>query len=358
MAAKLGQKKKGQTPKKAVKPVNDVETDSNVVLTKTPEVNVKREKAKGADKSGGFFAFFHKFDPIAMCCFIAVILAGLVVIGAYVNTTYINPDDEDPVAIKGDTVKVEYIGSYGAYYDETGAVIFDTNVKSVNDNSDLAKSPSYTNKTSFSLLEFDIGGTKVLEMFGNAVIGKQVGDVVKVAIDPANGYGTLVSDKKVFTVSQTLNVCGTMSLADFNEYASTSFKTSDFDNYKIVQMPNGLSAKVERSGASAVTYQYVDLVVDADNKISTLADSDVKIAVTGINTTDNTFTISYDAGTASMYKAVIQDGSGEQIVYVDNFSGSLLYKPGAADNDDMQEQKGEVLYFWIKVVEINGYDGN
>ena len=51
MAAKLGQKKKGQKVKKPVQPVNDIEKDSNVVLTKTPEeVNVKREKAKAAEK--------------------------------------------------------------------------------------------------------------------------------------------------------------------------------------------------------------------------------------------------------------------------------------------------------------------
>ena len=37
MAAKLGQKKKGQKVKKPVQPVNDIEKDSNVVLTKTPE---------------------------------------------------------------------------------------------------------------------------------------------------------------------------------------------------------------------------------------------------------------------------------------------------------------------------------
>ena len=350
MAAKLGQKKKGQKPK-AVAPVKDIEKDSNIVLTKAPEeVNVKREKAKNSEK-GGVFAFFRKFDPIALTCFIAIMLAGVVVIGAYVNAMYINPDWESPVAVDGDTVKVEYVGSYGAYYDKTGAVIFDTNVKSVNDNSDYTKSPFYTNKTQFSLLEFEIGSDKVVQGFSDAVIGKKIGDVVRVKIAPADGYG--VAEKKNFSNAVTLNLGGSMTLDAFNEYASTSLKMSDLTNGKTVTMPNGLTAVINPDGGSGITYQYVGVVVSNDVRTMEV-DSNVKFKVTSVS--GNQFTITYEEPTERLFKAVMQDGTGEKIVYVDNFDNAEVYKYKSSEGNN-SEQKGEYLYFWIKIVDVNGYDG-
>ena len=356
MAAKLGQKKKGQTPKK-VQPVNDVENDSNVVLTKTPvEVNTKREKAKNAEKKGGFVAFLRKFDPIALSCFIAIILAGVVVLGAYVNSTYINPEWDSPVAVDGDTVEVRYVGSYGGYYWQDGAVIFDTNVEYVNNSSEYIKSPSYTNKTKFDLLEFDVGGDKVLAGFGDAVIGKLINWEANAKIAPEDGYG--VSEKTAWNNVQTYKISGTMSLEDFNAYASTNLKSSDLDNEKEVEMPNGLTAVVNRAGVSDVTYRYVGLVAGTDVHTTKL-DSNVKFTVTTVDVTNGEFTLTYDAGSTRMYKVPVQveGGYGEKIVYVDDFDkkDTFMMKAGAADNADMEEQKGEILYFWIEIVDINDY---
>lgn len=362
MAAKLGQKKKGQQKaKKPAQPVNDIEKDSNVVLTKTTEeVNVKRDKAKAAEKkTTGFFAFFRKFDPIAMSCFIAIILAGVVVIGAYVNATYIDPEWDSPVAVEGDTVKVQYVGSYGAYYDQDGAVIFDTNLKNVNDSSDYTKSISYTNKTKFDYLEFEVGGDDVLKMFGDAVIGKLINWEAKVKIPAAEGYGVSQKfDMKSFVIDMT----GTMTLEEFNDYTGSNLKVSDLSgSSKIVKMPIGLNAEVNIAANDCVTYKYVDVsttqVDDASDDKVTKIDPNTKYDITAVNA--NSFTVSYKTDGSRMFKAVnCENTDTEQIIYIDNFdTAEYKWKVGAVNNDDMEEQKGEYLYFWIKIVDINGYAG-
>ena len=352
MAAKLGQKKKGQKVKKPVQPVNDIEKDSNVVLTKTPEeVNVKREKAKAAEKKEtGFFAFLRKFDPIALSCFIAILLAGVVVIGAYVNATYINPGWESPVAVDGDSVEVRYVGSYGGYYWEEGAVIFDTNVKDVNDdNVKYAKSLSYVNKTKFDLLKFEVGGDDVLMGFSDAVVGKLINWTANAKIAPADGYG--VSEK--FALSAfTIPMTGQMSLADFNTYTSSNLKASDLTVPKIVTMPLGLDAEVNLGPNDTVTYRYVD--VEAGEKTAKI-DSNTKYTISDV--TSSGFKVTYKTEGAREFKAVgVVDGS-EQVIYIDDFDDEDVFKwkVGAVDNKGMEEQKGETLYFWIEIVDINDY---
>ena len=360
MAAKKGQKKKGQARStKTVKPVDDVEKDTDVVLTKASEdVSSKREKAKNQDKNAsGFIAFCRKADPIAMSCFVVIMLACVVILGSYVNAMYINPEWNSPVAVEGDTVKVEYVGSYNGYYDADGAVIFDTNVKSVNDGSEYLKSPSYTNKTSFKYLSFKVGGDDVLPGFSEAVVGKLINWTAKVAIPASEGYG--VADKHDFTLSQTFNLSGTMSLEEFNKYASTSIKMSDLTSPYDVTMPNGLTAIVRNAGTSDVTYEYVpgELTKLKDDATETVTkiDDNVSIKVTAIGT-DN-FTVEYIFSSEDkMYKASMVVDGVEKMIFVDNFTaGQYQYK--VADGSDYQEQKGEILYFWIKIVDINGYAG-
>ena len=360
MAAKLGQKKKGQKVKKPVQPVNDIEKDSNVVLTKTPEeVNVKRDKAKGAEKSNtGFFAFFRKFDTIAMSCFIAIILAGVVVIGAYVNTMYINSPWDSPVAVDGDKVKVEYVGSYGNYYDKEGAVIFDTNMESVND-SDCIKGISYVDKNKFEYLEFEVGGTTVIKGFSDAVIGDEINWTSRVKIDPADGYGD--ATKYAFSTTNTFNIGGTMSLEDFNDYASVSLKASDFTNGKqTVTMPIGLDAVVASASNGNVTYSYIvsdlnELKTSGELK-DTKVDENVQFKVTEVIGT--TFTVEYDVdNTLRMYKCIVNHGGAETEVLVNDFDQKDTFKYKILDGSDNEEQKGEYLYFYIKIIDINGYAG-
>ena len=360
MAAKKGQKKKGQARStKTVKPVDDVEKDTDVVLTKASEdVSSKREKAKNQDKNAsGFIAFCRKADPIAMSCFVVIMLACVVILGSYVNAMYINPEWNSPVAVEGDTVKVEYVGSYNGYYDADGAVIFDTNVKSVNDGSEYLKSPSYTNKTSFKYLSFKVGGDDVLPGFSEAVVGKLINWTAKVAIPASEGYG--VADKDDFTLSQTFNLSGTMSLEEFNKYASTSIKMSNLTTPYAVTMPNGLTAIVKNAGTSDVTYEYVpgELTKLKDDATETVTkiDDNVSIKVTAIGTDD--FTVEYIFSSEDkMYKASMVVDGVEKMIFVDNFTaGQYQYK--VADGSDYQEQKGETLYFWIKIVDINGYAG-
>ncbi|MGN1045390.1 MAG: FKBP-type peptidyl-prolyl cis-trans isomerase [Candidatus Methanomethylophilaceae archaeon] len=360
MAAKKGQKKKGQADgAKAVEPVDDVEKDTDVVLTKASgDAGSKREKAKNRDRNGsGFIAFCRKADPIAMSCFVVIMLACVVILGSYVNAMYINPQWDSPVAVEGDTVKVEYVGSYNTYYDRDGAVIFDTNVKSVNDGSEYLKSPSYTNKTSFSYLSFKVGDGTVLPGFSDAVVGKLINWTALVAIPADEGYG--LAEKYDFELTQDFKFTGTMTLEAFNTLASTSLKASDLTVGYEVTMPNGLTAIVNKSGIDSVTYQYVYSEVEELKNNETVKvtkiDDNVSIKVTAINGSE--FTIQYIFSSANkMYETVIPYEDAEKIVFVDNFTDGQ-YKYKIADGSSNQEQKGEVLYFWIKIVDINGYAG-
>lgn len=347
------------------KPVNDIEKDSNVVLTKTPEeVNVKRDKAKGTEKkTTGFIAFCRKFDPIAMTCFVAIILAGVVVLGSYVNATYINPQWDSPVAVDGSSVKVEYVGSYGAYYDKDGAVIFDTNIKKVNNSDDFIKSLSYTDKTKFELLEFTVGGDDVLKGFGDAVIGKLINWTATVVIQPQDGYGTAtkvdLSDDREFVI----NKGGTMDLEAFNDYASTDLTASKLEESpQVVMMPIGINAVVNYADGGRVTYEYVEIPAIDSDPVETEIDSNVKFVV--IEESPSTFTVKYTLEEGvRMFKAVNSidvEGnpiSAEQIIYINDFDSAGKFKWKVCEDDSHAEQLGEKLYFYIKIVDIDGYAG-
>jgi hypothetical protein len=277
-------------------------------------------------------------------------LASVVVIGAYVNAMYINPSWNSPVAVEGDSVEVRYVGSYGGYYYEEGAVIFDTNMENINNSSSYIKSPSYTNKTKFDLLKFEVGGDDVLAGFGNAVIGKLINWTAEVVIPSDEGYG--VSQKFDYNGYVVYKINGTMSLKDFNSYASSDIKDTDLENPMEVKMPNGLTAVVNRSGVSDVTYTYIGLEDGATG--TTNLDKNVNYTLSDIDAT--TFKLTYECG-ERMYKVAMPDDIGEKIAFVDDFDtkGVFKWKDGSISNSDKEEQKGEKLYFWIEIVDINNY---
>lgn len=365
MVANKGHKKgRGQADKASVAPVDNVDADIEVQLSGTSEsVDDKREKVRKSErKTSGFMAFVRKADPIAMTCFVAIMLASIVVLGGYVNANYINPEWNSPVAVNGDTVKVEYVGSYGNYYDKEGAVIFDTNVKSVNDGDEYFKSPSYKDKDKFESLSFTVGGTDVLKQFGDAVIGKLINWEARVAISPENGYGTAVM-YKLPSLKVTLNMSGEMLLADFNEYTGSNFSKTDLANSQVTTMPNGLLAEVNLSGHhnNSVTYTYVNVDASDTSKLFDMeTDDNVQFKVLEKN--DTTFLVEYvPVNNSKMFRAINCDENGaEQLICIDDMDGDgeYEYKNVTTSNSNNEEQKGEVLYFWMKIVDINDYAKN
>ncbi len=310
-----------------------------------------REKAK-AKKQNGFVAYMKKADPIAMTCFVVIILAFAVVLGSYIDSKYFS-DHSSATAVQGDTVEVDYVGSYLAYYNTSGAVIFDTNMESVADESTNIFSGSWTEKDSYSVLSFSIGGSTVLKAFGDACSGHKVGDVVKVKIaasdvtdssDPAQSYGKIERvDNKSMTV--TLNKNGTMSLEAYNEMTGKSYTTSDSPfTYSPI---DGAEFTASINSDGEVNYTFVS-VTDGDTTLATGAE------VTLANVDAATFTVTYRTAGNSVLKGIYSDDDGDmQAVYFEHVSGESTISYWVSDYSEYAEQKGETMYFYIKIKSIS-----
>ncbi len=321
----------------------DIEMDLMLEETVDEKESAKREKDKMKSKSG-FMSYLKGVDSLTMTCFVVMMLAFVVVIGAHINATYISAGTDNTTALTGDTVEVDYVGSYFGYYDETGAVVFDTNMKDVS-NGSYAKAPSFTNKSTFEALSFKVGGTDVLKKFGDAVIGHKVGDVVKVTIAPADGYG--VSEKKDYSKTVVYNMGYKLTLDEFNAIMDSSYKASDL-SMKTMESPfKGIDMMVNYNSDSEVTIEFLNVKADTtgDSKI----DSNVSFKVTSV--VGQTFTVEYDFKTDNDKMFLVIDNECNPI-FVDYEDEKFTYKVGSFDNANKEEQKGEDLYFYIKITKI------
>lgn len=343
MAAKnknKGTKAKNPQVKADSEPV-DVDMDVKIETKDSKDVVASREKAKGK-KSSGFMNYVRKSDPIILTCCVVLILAFAVVIGAYVNANFISPESDDRVVANGDKVEVEYVGSYFAFYDEEGAVIFDTNVKSAATNSEYAKSPTFKGGK-YDPLVFTVGGSDVLKMFGDAVIGKKIGESVEVAIPADKGYGT--ADVKDFNTTVTISMANSMTLAEFNEFVDKSYDSDDLKG-ETVSTPFGLSVyAVYDEITGLVNYQYFNVEKTTEAKELT-CDADVKFTI-DYEKGETTFKVNYEfSENNGMFLAIDNNG----FIFVTQDGDGYKYKVGSEDNANQEEQKGETLYFYIKVV--------
>lgn len=150
-----------------------------------------------------------KRDPIFSVCFVVFILACVGVLGTFVDQHYL--EEDDTVVAYGDTVNVDYTGTFYAPYGEDKAVVFDTSVKSIGNNDDIVKSNTFS-RSSYSNFEVTVGSGSALTAFENALVGHKVGDTVKIVIRAGDGYNapeeTMHSD-----VSTTLTVPASYSIS-------------------------------------------------------------------------------------------------------------------------------------------------
>ena len=125
-------------------------------------------------------------DPIFTTCLVIFVIAAVAVTAVYVHDTFIQEDDR--VATVGDTVYVDYTGTYNAFIGEDGAVVFDTSYESVANDDDYLKANEFTKKSSYSDFEVTIGSNKALAMFEQAIVGLKVGETVTVMIPASEAY--------------------------------------------------------------------------------------------------------------------------------------------------------------------------
>ena len=256
-------------------------------------------------------------------------------------------DSSDKTAEYGDKVEVEYTGSYFTYYNEEGALIFDTNMEEVgNDNEKYPKSYGYSSSDTYSTLQFVVGeGTiitdsskKVLDGFKEALIGHKPGDIVTVKI--VDGYGSLIENDNKFTVAksgtpaETILKVQTMTVDAYKSlFGVDSVPTAPQYN---VDSPYGWKANVTPISGDMVTVEYIPEDDTAYTK------NEVTYKVIGAVTDTITFQYQMDdfAENAKLLKGVY---GGQVVYFIKSDGANMTYKNTA-------ETVGTTMYFTIKFV--------
>jgi len=248
-------------------------------------------------------------DPIMVVCFVVFLIASLAVIGASV---YNNVSGDDTRVVVGDTVSVDYVGSFYGFYEETNYVVFDTSRWSVADNDNVLKSNSFNLKDEnlYKPLSFKVGGTTVLKMFGDSVIGYKVGDKIRVMIPSGQGYNgpdtlTTVQSSVAYSVPLTEKI--------------TASQFADLYGFSL----SGI-VSLEKS-----VYGWP--------------------AVAAFNTSDNTVTMTYSPGVGQEY-VVVDDDFGKLVYKVTSVSSTISFTQHVSDFT-VVSQSGNVKS--IQMIEVN-----
>lgn len=283
-----------------------------------------------------------KRDPIFSVCLVVFAIAAVAVLGSFVYDEYIK---EDGVVVEfGDTVVVDYVGTYYDYYGGENAVVFDTSYKSIGDDDDVAKSNDF-NKSSYSSLTVTIGEGKFLAGFENALIGHKAGETVKVMIPAGEGYN---SSAPVKTLQKgSVNVNDVLSIAQFEALYDRAPEVGEFKEIKTIYGWNAIATLAEgyviiQSIVSDLASEYV---YDEDSPLkltNVVVDSDV---ITFDYKLENYTVVNSNTNEIQMVELNL-DGSVVYITNYDESTGVITYKTvGEKFNID--------LYFEIKIVSIN-----
>ena len=238
----------------------------------------------GAEESKGMK---REHEPITMVCFVVLLLACAIVIGTWASDQ-ISGDSSETVQY-GDSITVEYTGSLYDYYDkatdDVKPVIFDTNVKSIGTNSDYLFTSTFNG--TYSATTLTLGQYKFLAAFEDGLMGKKVGDTVRITIPAGEGYPDVVTNTSAS--SFTINNNFTMTKSELGQYFEnvsgditglTSFTSKVCETLKADVMPSGSSYTVKYTLASGDTHVVLD---NALGKVT--------LTVTGVSGTSVTFTL-------------------------------------------------------------------
>ena len=335
--------KKNKAPK-AEKPLDDefpaeeieeqpVET---AVIDETPKkgdrgkapADAKKKKSKGFKLSS--------VDPIILASFTIFMVACLIVTGITVYGIVAGDSSNKP-AEYGDSVELYYTGSYFAYYDEEGAVIFDTNMQEVGDSDSYKKSYGYTVKETYNVMTLTVGQGDYLDGFKNALIGHRPGDVVKVEID--DGYGSLTEGVNKFTVAKAGNTISTqqsMTVDDYKSFFGVDDAPEAGFTFYDVDSPYGWKADVHGDSVDMVSVTYKP---EADQSYTK---NEITYKVNGAVTTEINFDYQIDdfADNAKILKGVY---NGQNVFFIESNGADMTYKT-------TKETVGTKMFFTIKFV--------
>lgn len=291
-----------------------------------------------------------KRDPIFTACLVIFVIACVGILGVYINDHYI-AEDNTKVSY-GDSVEVNYTGSFYDFVGGENAVVFDTSYSSVANDESIVKANDFTKKSSYSTLDFTVGNGSMLKMFEDAVVGHKVGDKVQVVIPVGDGYVGPESTEANLN-GFTMPASQTMSADKFEElYPDVELKngqsmiiTSIYGWEATAQMTAaGNQVVLNYSPAVGQTYTY-----DADGD-ENFGKIEFRVTAVDDEITANisiTETHVVDGSEIQMIKMVgFSESGAPQDWYITNVdSDSFTYK--AAQNIN------QVLYFEIEIVSIS-----
>ncbi|MDC7951359.1 FKBP-type peptidyl-prolyl cis-trans isomerase [Methanomassiliicoccaceae archaeon COG_1] len=285
-------------------------------------------------------------EPILTICFIALAIASIVVIAAYVDDHYLR--DNRVSAETGDTLMVDYTGSFYNYYDE-GGVIFQTTVKSIDGNSDYLKSSGYSFNN--SKLSVTLGKGSMLAGFENALKGAKEGETIRVEIPAGEGYTaaggvTKVSGVQTSPLSYTMTVDEFKAIYGFPLSNSAAIAKDATFGWPAIATLDNATAMVTVTCTAKAGGSY-----SAETSYGT-----IKTSVTAVSGSDVSYTISL-----SGYKTTGEKtASGlDEIQMIKAFiGGRTVYITGVGEGGSVFEYKtcnenaNEKLFFVIRVDSI------
>ena len=150
---------------------------------------------------------------------VALVIAVVVVLGAYYIVFTPQPAAVPQKAQVGDQVSIDYIG----YFPNTD-LVFDTSLQNVAlDNATYPKAYSFSFRGSYSPLQFTIGDGSVIKGFDDGVRGLAVGQTTTITVPQELGYGA-ADPSLIFLhhLVETLPVRVTMNTSAFDSYYGQS----------------------------------------------------------------------------------------------------------------------------------------
>ncbi len=288
-------------------------------------------------------------DPIFMICLALFTIAAVAAIGVFIADHYFTSDDR--VAAYGDSVSVDYTGTYYEYIGGEHAVVFDTSYSKVANDSSVKKSNEFTKRTSYSPLDFKIGGGEVLKGFESAVVGHKIGDVFRVDIPASEAYVGAEVEQTASLKAYQIKIEQTMPTSAFTKlYGFTPGSLSSFTSVygwdaSAQIISNGNEVKIINNPTVGSTYTF-----SPGGKAPASGDERLKFTVNSI-TEDG-----YIVCDLAFVNATFVSGNVVEMMGFD-FGTEKWYVKEISSTDFTRkiasERVNEELFFEIKLVSIN-----
>lgn len=283
-------------------------------------------------------------DPIMLVCGVIFLVAAVIVIGCFVSDEWFPSGDK--TASNGDKVTVEYTGTYYDEYGGTYAVVFDTNVSSIGNDTNIAKSNDFTEKSSYSPLEFTIGNGSMLKAFEESVIGHKVGDKYKIELTAAQGYVGASTVGYLNTTGNSMATTITVTKAAFTAaYPDVNVKDNGEVKFESKYKWDAYASYTDMGNSVLITYIPA---AGETYEVYKSGDTVVNYKVTSVSNGKITYDIEIKnpVKVGSTEIQMIKLDLGTKVIYITNIDGSsIVYKEGA-------ERVNQPLFFEIKVLTI------